>query len=65
MLIKRTADPSASPDFLLNLVALANFIRHSLLKGAHVALSYVAWRKSGFARDDKGDTSAFSQIGGC
>jgi hypothetical protein len=36
---------SASPDFLLNLVALANFMRLSLLKGAHVALSCAAWRE--------------------
>jgi len=42
LLIKRTADPSASPDFLLNLVALANFMRLSVLKGAHVALSCAA-----------------------
>jgi hypothetical protein len=39
-----TADPSASPDFLLKLVALANFMRLSLLKGAHVALSCAAWQ---------------------
>jgi hypothetical protein len=45
LLIRRTADPSASPDFLLNLVALANFMRLSLLKGAHVALSYAAWQE--------------------
>src|ERR1700722_14646113 len=37
---------SASPDFLLNLVALANFMRLSLLKGAHVGLSCAAWRGS-------------------
>jgi hypothetical protein len=41
----RTADPSASPDFLLDLVALANFMRLSLLKGAHVALSSAAWQE--------------------
>jgi hypothetical protein len=40
-----TADPSASPDFLLNLVALANFMRLSLLKGAHAALSSAAWQE--------------------
>jgi hypothetical protein len=32
-----------SPDFLWNLVALANFMRLSLLKGAHVALFSAAW----------------------
>src|SRR5271156_795067 len=41
-MVRGTADPSASPDFLLNLVALANFMRLSLLKGAHVALSCAA-----------------------
>jgi hypothetical protein len=35
----------ASPDFLLNLVALANFMRLSLLKGAHAALSCAAWQE--------------------
>jgi hypothetical protein len=40
-----TADPSASPDFLLKLVALANFMRLSLLKGAHAALSGAAWQE--------------------
>jgi hypothetical protein len=35
----------ASPDFLLNLVALANFMRLSLLKGAHAALSCAARRE--------------------
>jgi hypothetical protein len=39
----------ASPDFLLNLVALANFMRLSLLKGAHAALPVLRGRKSGFA----------------
>jgi hypothetical protein len=40
-----TADSSASPDFLLNLMALANFMRLSLLKGAHAALSSAAWQE--------------------
>jgi hypothetical protein len=35
----------ASPDFLLNLVALANFMRLCLLKGAHAALSCAAWQE--------------------
>jgi hypothetical protein len=38
----RTAGPSASPDFLLVLVALANSMRLSLMKAAHAALSGVA-----------------------
>ena len=45
LLIKRTADPSAPPDFLWNLVALANFMRLSLLKGANAALSCAAWQE--------------------
>jgi hypothetical protein len=47
----------AAPDFLLILVALANFIRPSLRKGAYAALSSAAWQeirvRSG--RDDKGE----------
>ncbi len=46
---------SATPDFLLVWVALAKFLRLSLLKAAHVATSSVAWQeirvRSG--RDDK------------
>jgi hypothetical protein len=46
---------SATPDFLWKLVALANTMRLSLKKGAHVALSSAAWQeirvRSG--RDDK------------
>jgi hypothetical protein len=45
MLDRETADPSAAPDFLWNLMALANFMRLSLLKGAHVALSCAAWQE--------------------
>jgi MFS family permease len=45
LLIKRTADPSAAPDFLLNLVASASFMRLSLLKGAHAALSSAVWQE--------------------
>ncbi len=41
----RTADPSAAPDFLWNLVALANFMRLSLRKGAHVVVSSAAWQE--------------------
>jgi hypothetical protein len=40
-----TAGPSASPDFLLVLVALANSMRLSLMKAAHAALSGVAWQE--------------------
>jgi hypothetical protein len=37
--------PSPSPDFLWNLMALANFMRLSLLKGAHVASSGAEWQE--------------------
>jgi hypothetical protein len=37
--------PSPYPDFLWNLVALANFMRLSLLKGAHAASSSAAWQE--------------------
>jgi hypothetical protein len=35
------------PDFLWSLVALANFVRLSLLKAAHAVMSGAAYRKSG------------------
>jgi hypothetical protein len=35
----------APPDFLWNLVALVHFMRPSLRKGAHAALSGAAWQK--------------------
>ena len=35
----------ATPDFLWNLVASASFMRLSLLKGAHAALSSAAWQE--------------------
>ncbi len=47
--VRGTADPSASPDFLLKLVALANFMRLSLLIGAHLVLSSAAWQETGYA----------------
>jgi hypothetical protein len=37
--------PSPSPDFLWNSVALASFMRLSLLKGAHAASSSTAWQE--------------------
>jgi hypothetical protein len=37
-------------DFLSSLLALANFMRLSLLKAAHSDLSGVAYRKSGSPR---------------
>jgi hypothetical protein len=37
--------PSPCPDFLWNLVALANFMRLSLLKGARAASSSGAWQE--------------------
>src|ERR1700677_3233466 len=51
----------ATPDFLLDLVALLQFMRPSLRKGAYAALSSAAWQeirvRSG--RDDKGECGAF------
>ena len=35
----------APPDFLLTLVALVHFMRPSLRKGAHAALSSPAWQE--------------------
>jgi hypothetical protein len=35
----------ATPDFLWNLVALVDFMRPSLRKGAHVVLSSAAWQE--------------------
>ncbi|MGB8535595.1 MAG: hypothetical protein WCD57_04220, partial [Acidobacteriaceae bacterium] len=35
----------ATPDFLLMLVALANFMRLSLLKAAHAVVSRSAWQE--------------------
>jgi hypothetical protein len=35
----------ATPDFLLTLVALVHFMRPSLRKGAHAALSIAAWQE--------------------
>jgi hypothetical protein len=44
----------APPDFLWNLVALANFLRPSLRKGAYAGLSSAAWQeiRVRFGRDD-------------
>jgi uncharacterized protein YigA (DUF484 family) len=36
---------SATPDFLLSLVALAIFMRLSLTKAAHLAMSSAAWQE--------------------
>jgi hypothetical protein len=51
----------APPDFLWNLVALVHFMRPSLRKGAHAAVSSTAWQeirvRSG--RDDKGEGGCF------
>ena len=46
----------APPDFLLNLVGSANFMRLSLRKAAHAALSPAAQQeiRVRFGRDDKG-----------
>jgi hypothetical protein len=57
---RRTAGPSASPDFLLVLVALAGSMRLSLMKAAHVAVASATWQEMRVAptarrgrRDDK------------
>jgi hypothetical protein len=55
----------ATPNFLLRLVALMSFMRLSLMKAAHVALSGAAKQeirvRSG--RDDKGERNAFVESG--
>src|SRR5271156_1377874 len=38
--------PSATPDFLSRLVALAKFMRLSLRKAAHVAVVSAAWQET-------------------
>jgi hypothetical protein len=50
----------ASPDFLLMLRALTNFMRLSLRRAAHAAVSSAAWQEIRVrsARDDKGDDGA-------
>jgi hypothetical protein len=47
----------ATPNFLLRLVALMSFMRLSLMKAAHVALSGAAKQeiRVRFGRDDKGE----------
>jgi hypothetical protein len=55
----------ATPDFLLDLVALSQFLRPSLRKGAYAALSSAAWQEvrvpSG--RDDNSVGDLGSAIG--
>jgi hypothetical protein len=48
-------------------MALVHFMRPSLRKGAHAALSSVAWQeiRVRFGRDDKGESSASIQILWC
>ena len=47
--------PSATPNFLLRLAALANSMRLSLRKAAHAAVSSAAWQEIRVrsSRDDK------------
>jgi hypothetical protein len=56
---------SATPDFLLNLVALSHFMRPFLRKGAYAALSSAAWQeiRVRFGRDDKGGEALSVGIG--
>jgi hypothetical protein len=51
----RRSLPSATPDFLLISVALANFMPLSLQKAAHAVVSSAAWQeiRVRFGRDDK------------
>src|ERR1700728_561420 len=55
----------APPDFLWNLVALMHFMRPSLRKGAHLALSSAEWQEilvrsgSTAGRDRRDDTSVW------
>ena len=46
---ERQVPPLRSPEFLSRLVALANFMRLSLMKAAHVDLSDVAKQEFGYA----------------
>ena len=52
---------SATPDFLLDLVALSQFMRPSLRKGAYADLSSAPWQeiRVRFGRDDKGGKQRF------
>ena len=56
---------SATPDFLLSLVALVILMRLSLTKAAHLAMSSAAWQeiRVRYGRDDKGGVGAFIKIG--
>jgi hypothetical protein len=40
--------PERTPDFLLSLLALANFMRLSLMKAAHAGVGGAPCRKSGY-----------------
>jgi hypothetical protein len=59
--VNRRSLHSAPPDFLWRLLALASFMRLSLRKAAHAAMSSAAWQeirvRSG--RDDKGEGGSF------
>ena len=46
---RKQVPPLRSPEFLSRLVALANFMRLSLMKAAHVDLSDVAKQEFGYA----------------
>ena len=48
-LTSQTVAPLRSPEFLSRLVALADFMRLSLMKAAHVDLSDVAKQEFGYA----------------
>jgi hypothetical protein len=46
------------PGFPVKVGGVAIFMRFSFQKTAHAALSSAAYRKSGYARDDKGEGGA-------
>jgi len=56
--IKENCRSLGCPGFPVKVGGVANSMRFSLQKTAHAALSSPANRKSGYARDDKGEGSA-------
>src|SRR3984957_17630120 len=58
---KQQVPPLRYPDFLSNLVALANFMRLSLRKAAHAAMSSAAWQEIR-VRSGRDDNSIAGQV---
>jgi hypothetical protein len=46
--VPNQCSPQRTPDFLSTLLALANFMRLSLMKAAHAAVGGARCRKSGY-----------------